>query len=124
MNNTNLKYMKLKEIKEKLEKRELAAKLKRENYKKLNYPITCPYCKRDTTLNIFNMHQKTKHCIKIKDLINEDLTKDKIKYANNLIFLDKVKKILLSNDNDDEKDKNIIELTNSIFQKTQETNII
>ena len=80
------------------EEREKASEKARERYKKLNYPLVCPFCNRETNFNILHLHNKTKHCKKIKELKRDDTKNER--YANILILHDRIKKLLL-NSNDD-----------------------
>lgn len=85
---------------EKLKKQhnEQRATYKREYYKKISYPLNCPYCNRETNFNILYLHNKTKRCQKLKKLLLDD--KPDLE-RNILIKIDMLKHVLLKYNKED-----------------------
>ena len=96
---------------EKLKKQhnEQRAAYKREYYKKISYPLNCPYCNRETNFNILYLHNKTKRCQKLKKLLLDD--KPDLE-RNILIKIDMLKHVLLKYN---KEDINIINILNKII---------
>lgn len=96
---------------EKLQKKhnEQRATYKREYYKKISYPLNCPYCNRETNFNILYLHNKTKRCQKLKKLLLDD--KPDLE-RNILIKIDMLKHVLLKYN---KEDIDIINILNKII---------
>lgn len=97
---------------EKLQKKhnEQRATYKREYYKKISYPLNCPYCNRQTNFNILYLHNKTARCQKLKKLLLDD--KPDLE-RNILIKIDMLKHVLLKYN---KEDINIINILNKIVE--------
>jgi hypothetical protein len=83
-----------------LKKQERAklATANRERYRKLNFPLTCPYCHKTSNINKIKLHMKAKKCQDMKALLL--ISKPDTEY----IFLTKYNRItehILKNDIND-----------------------
>jgi len=98
---------------EKLQKKhnEQRATYKREYYKKVSYPLNCPYCDRLTNFNILYLHHRTARCQKLKKLLLDN--KPELE-RDILIKIDMLKRILLKYN---KEDINIINLLNKIVEE-------
>jgi hypothetical protein len=97
---------------EKLKKqhKEQRATYRREHYKKVSYPLHCPYCQRLTNFNLLYLHNKTARCLKLKKLLLDE--KPDLE-RNILIKNDMMNKILLKYD---KNDNDIIDILNRIVE--------
>ena len=92
---------------EKLKKQhnEQKATYRREHYKRVSFPLNCPYCNRETNFNILYLHNKTARCKALKKLLVDgkpDLER------NLLIKIDMLNKILLKHDKENPEIYNIL----------------
>ena len=94
---------------EKLKKQhnEQRAAYRREYYKRVSYPLNCPYCDRHTNFNILYLHNKTKRCQKLKKLLLD--SKPDVE-RNILIKIDMLNRVLLKYDKDDNNIINILSI--------------
>jgi len=97
---------------EKLKKQhnEQKATYRREHYKRVSYPLNCPYCNRQTNFNILYLHNKTARCQKLKKLLLDD--KPDLE-RNILIKIDMLKRVLLKYN---KEDIDIINTLNKIIE--------
>lgn len=101
---------KLQEIK-KIERAKLAT-ANRERYKKLNFPMTCPYCQKTSNINRIKLHMKTKKCKDMKEL--KIATKPDVEY----LFLSKLNRIMDHIQKSDTHDDNFFNELESILNAT------
>ncbi len=97
---------------EKLKKQhnEQRAAYRREYYKRVSYPLNCPYCDRHTNFNILYLHNKTKRCQKLKKLLLD--SKPDVE-RNILIKIDMLNRVLLKYD---KEEPDIINILNKIVE--------